>query len=180
MQGFLAYPVLIALLFCTPASAGYAEGLDAAMRGDYATAPGEWKQLAEQGYGVTQDYRALVEWYKLSAEQGYTYAQYNLGNMYRQGQGVTRDFKPALKWYRLAAEKGHAKAQFNLGVMYANGLGVTQDNTRAYMWWDIVASQGDRKADIHRSRVEKMMTPAQIKKAQQLARDCVAKNYKDC
>ena len=55
------------------------------------------------------------KWYKLSAEQGYPKAQFNLGEIYREGVIVTRDFEKALKWYRLSAEKGLAEAQCNLG-----------------------------------------------------------------
>ena len=100
--------------------------------------------------------------------------------MYFNGQGVTQDYRAAVKWYKLAAEQGEANAQGNLGVMYFNGQGVTQDYIRAHMWWNIVASLGDKDAAKNRDIVGKMMTPAQIEKAQQLAHECVAKNYKGC
>ena len=38
MKVFLAFPVLLFLLFSTPALADFAKGLDASMRGDYAIA----------------------------------------------------------------------------------------------------------------------------------------------
>ena len=34
------------------------------------------------------------------AEQGYAYAQYNLGVMYENGRGVRQDYAEAVKWYR--------------------------------------------------------------------------------
>ena len=128
-------------------------------RGDYATALKEWKPLAEQGDST---------------------AQYNLGVMYRRGDGVIQDYKTAVKWFTKAAEQGDAVAQYNLALMYANGQGVTQDYIRAHMWWNIAASQGDKDAMENRDIVEKKMTPVDISKAQQLARECVAKNYKGC
>jgi len=76
--------------------------------------------------------------------------------------------------------KGYADAQYNLALMYGNGRGVIKDYTRAHMWWSISASQGIKDAAWNRDIVGKIMTPAQIKKAQELARECVAKNYKDC
>ena len=90
------------------------------------------------------------------------------------------DYAIALKEFKPLAEQGHADAQNNLGVMYANGFGVTQDFARAYMWWNIAASQGIKNASENRDIVEKKMTPSQIEKAQDLARECVANNYKDC
>jgi hypothetical protein len=48
------------------------------------------------------------------------------------------------------------------------------------MWWNIAASLGDEDSMEFRDKVAEGMTPADISKAQQLARECVAKNYKDC
>jgi hypothetical protein len=87
-------------------SADFQKGLDAAQKGDFATALREWTPLAEQGNAG---------------------AQFNLGVMYDNGQGVPQDYKTAVKWYRLAADQGDARAQINLGLMYEKGQGVLQD-----------------------------------------------------
>ena len=136
MNRLLILPVLLlTLLVGNPAfSADFQKGVDAAQKGDFATALKEWKPLAEQGdayaqfnlglmyhegKGVPQDYKTAVKWYRLAAEQGNASAQSNLGFMYRKGQGVPQDDKTAVKWYRLAAEQGNSDAQGNMGVMYA-------------------------------------------------------------
>jgi hypothetical protein len=51
MKGFLAFPVLLFLLFGSPAcdSDDYADGWDAYKKGDYATALKELKPFSEQG-----------------------------------------------------------------------------------------------------------------------------------
>ena len=100
-------------------SADLQKGLDAAQKGNFATAFREWKPLAEQGDAV---------------------AQYNLGVMYRKGLGVPQNDKIAVKWYKLAAEQGDANAQFNLGFMYVLGQGVIQDNVYAHIWYNLAAS----------------------------------------
>ena len=64
--------------------------------------------------------------------------------------------------------------------MYFNGNGVIQDNVYAHMWWNIAASSGNDAAVIDRDMVAKKMTAADISKAQELARECVKKNYKGC
>ncbi len=112
---------LVVLLGSTGTSWGadYQKGLAAHQSGDFATALREWKPLAEQGY---------------------VYAQSNLGQMYHNGEGVLQNYKTAFKWYTLAAEQGHVSAQYNLGVMYFQGEGVPQDNIYAHMWFNIVAS----------------------------------------
>lgn len=195
MKGFLIFPVLLILLFGTPAFADFAKGLDAYHSGDYATALKEWVPLAEQGdssaqlflglmylneLGVIQDYKVAFKWFRLAAEQGDATAQRYLGWMYGNGQGVTQDHKASVMYSRLSAEQGDAVAQFDLGLIYYNGLGVVQHYIRAHMWWNIAASQGDKLAVKNRDIVAKEMTSSQIAEAQNLARECVAKNYKGC
>lgn len=64
--------------------------------------------------------------------------------------------------------------------MYGTGQGVIQDTVYAHMWFNIAASLGIESAIKNREMTEGRMTPADISKAQQLARECVAKDYKGC
>ena len=113
-------------------------------------------------------------------QKGDAEAQFNLGLMYYRGQGVRQDDKTALRWFRLAAEQGHAEAQLVLGAMYYGGYGVSQDYITAHMWANIAAVNGSEMASELRNAIAEEMTPAQIHAAQKRAKDCVAKNYKDC
>ena len=108
------------------------------------------------------------------AEQGYADAQFSLGIMYGQGQGVTQDYKEAVKWYTKAAEQGYAEAQNNLGLMYGQGQGLIQDYKSAHMWYNISAANGDSDAVKNRDIIAKKMTPSQIEKAQDMAREWMA------
>ena len=137
-------------------SQDFQKGLDAARKGEFATALREWEPLAEQGNAR---------------------AQFNLGWMYRHGRGVPQDSKTAVKWYRLAAEQGDAGAQYNLGTMYG---AVLLDYVYAHMWWNIAALKGHEGATEYRDTIAERMTPSQIERAQDRARECVAKNYKGC
>ncbi len=86
----------------------------------------------------------------------------------------------AVYWYKLAAEQGHAVAQGNLGAMYAFGRGVLKDYVYAHMWGNIAATNGNELVAKLRDDFEKKMTPTQLEKAQDLARECVRKKYKGC
>ena len=60
--------------------------------------------------------------------------------------------------------------------MYHNGEGVPQDYVQAFMWYNLAASRfspgEDRdQAAEYRDIIAKWMTPAQISKAQKLARE---------
>ena len=93
---------------------------------------------------------------------------------------VKGDYATVLKeWIPLAAQ-GNASAQFNLGVMYAFGEGVIKDIVYAHMWFDIATANGDERGQELKEIFTEEMTPSQIEKAQDLARECVKKDYKGC
>ena len=64
--------------------------------------------------------------------------------------------------------------------MYRNGQGVIQDDIYAHMWANIASSDGWENGRKLRDEIAKGMTPSQLEKAQDLARACVAKDYKGC
>jgi len=124
-----------------------------------------------------KDYKTVHRLLTPLAEQGDASAQYNLGQMYRKGEGVPLNYKEAAKWYRLAADQGHGSAQNNLGWMYREGEGVPQDYVLAHMWFNLAASNSASNPleglteKLNRNTVEKKMTPSQIEKAKEMARN---------
>ncbi len=58
-----------------------------------------------------------------------------------------------------------------MGYAYENGKGVKQDYVLAYMWLYIAGSNGDNNAVENIKIVENEMTPQQIEKAQEMARN---------
>jgi len=149
------FAAVLSLWLTTSAWAGFDEGVAAYDRGDYATAFEEMLPIAEQG----------------NAD-----AQFALGVMYGNGDGVPQDYAVAMKWYRLAAEQGIARAQYNLGIMYGNGKGVPQDYVQAHMWFNLAASKGNETGRKNRDIIAKKMTPADVSKAQRLAREWLEKH----
>ncbi len=145
-----------------PVSVNYQDAADAFERGDYATA---------------------LKVLKVLAEAGEARAQNSLGRMIQNGQSLIQDDQKdevAVRWFRLAAEQGHGDAQNTLGYMYRNGKGVPQDYIQAHMWWDIAASQRADFAAQNLYDLRKLMSPADISAAEDLARECVAKKHKGC
>ena len=126
------------------------------------------------------DYKALVQTGKALAERGSPAAQFNLGLLYDEGDGITEENEKAAALYKLSAEQGFVNAQFKLGVMYGQGEGVIQDYVYAHMWSNIAAASGMELAKRLRDTLEKGMTRQDISKAQELARECVKKDYNDC
>ena len=136
--------------------------------------------MYSQGRGVPQDDAEAVRWFRLAADQGDARAQFALGGMYADGRGVPQDDTEAVRWFRLAAEQGDASAQFNLGLMYANGEGVLKDSVLAHMWWNIAGANGHERSRELRDDLDRDMTRAEITRATELARTCMASAYQDC
>jgi TPR repeat protein len=136
--------------------------------------------IYNEGLNVKKDYVEAMRWYKLSAAQGNASAQFNIGTMYEFGEGVKQNFATAINWYKLAAAQGNLDAQNNLGLMYGKGLGVLQDSTRSYLWFSVATLRGDKEAQKNRDVVASKMTTEQIVEAQRLAKECLAKNFKNC
>jgi TPR repeat protein len=135
------------------------EGVAAHQRGEYATAIGSFKSLADDGNAA---------------------AQFNLGQMYRLGQGVPKNVVEAARLYHLAAAQGDAQSQYNLGVMYYNAEGVTRNFVFSHMWLTLSATSGAENAVRNRTMLAKQMTPEQITEALQLARACKQRDFKNC
>jgi TPR repeat protein len=119
---------LLALSLDIAAPAWASESDDAAVayaRGDYATAMRLWRPHADQGE---------------------SFAQFALGDMYEYGRGVPQEYAEAMRWYRKAAEQGERLAECNLGLMYYLGRGTPRDCSEAMNWLGRAATQGDPRA----------------------------------
>ena len=93
------------------------------------------------------DYATALRLFRLLADQeGYAFAQNNIGMIYANGRGVPQDHVEAAKWYRRAADQGYVFAQINLGVAYADGRGVSQDYAEAVRWYRKAAEQNNAQA----------------------------------
>ena len=147
----------VAALCCGSGIAGLNEGIDAIIKGDYATALKELRPLAEHGNaeaqyrlgrmyefgrGVPKDMAQALAWLRKSAAAGNANAQQELGVMYYAGDGVPHDDAQAVAWFQRAATQGNATAQYNLALMHAKGAGVPADLPLAIAWFRKAAEQG--------------------------------------
>ena len=145
-----------------------------------AWAQGRLGNLYHHSFGVKQDYKEALKWYKLAAIQGDATGQRGLGIFYQNGDAVVQDYVESLKWYELAAAQGNVDAQTRLGDMYLSGMGEAQDFVRAHMWFNIAAINGYPYPARQRDEVAKKMDSTQVTKAQRLARECQERKFKGC
>jgi TPR repeat protein len=84
------------------------------------------------------------------AEEGYAFAQVNLGMSYAVGQaGVAKDYGEAVRWFRKAAAQNNPLGQLYLGNMYLGGLGVAKSPVEALRWYRMAATQGNAAAEFY-------------------------------
>jgi TPR repeat protein len=122
MKRLLAVALALLLAGASAASATVSDSLKAYHRGQLETVLNHWESEASWGdpkaqsvlaahylYGLdrSRDEAKAAELFRQAAEQGYTVAQANLGELYRRGIGVRRDLVQAFTWYGIAAENGH-------------------------------------------------------------------------
>ncbi|WP_455208630.1 tetratricopeptide repeat protein [Kaarinaea lacus] len=96
--------------------------------------------------GYKQDIEKARHWLTKAAENNFTQAQIDLGNLYYHGIQIERDYGKSAHWFEQAANSGDAEAQYLLARLFQKGLGVTKDNSLAVMWYRKAANQGHREA----------------------------------
>jgi TPR repeat protein len=60
-----------------------------------------------------------AEWYRLLAEQGHPFDQFQIGECLRKGKGIRRSYTEASSWYQKAAEAGYPDAQYQFGLFFS-------------------------------------------------------------
>lgn len=113
------------------------------------------------------------------AEKGGAESQFNLGVVYSNpfdvnGYGVGGNRADAIKWLLRAAEQGLPRAQLKLAEMYAETPAESGSQVKACTWFLLAAANTtDARRQGALSGYERVcsgMSPAQIAKAQRLAR----------
>lgn len=97
----------------------------------------------EKGWGVKQDTKEALAWFRKAAAQENGPAYNSIGNYYRSGTGVTADPKQAFGWYQKGAQAKDSQAMLNLGNCYFYGMGVEKDEKTAVKWWKDAADSGN-------------------------------------
>jgi TPR repeat protein len=126
--------------------------------------------LTERGLGVEANSPMALLWYLAAAGKGHSAAEYNIGLIYAEGKGVEVNPVEAMKWFQRAADRGFTRAQYNLAVMHERGVENRIDLIEAYRWYRIAAAGGDSGAELRLAEIRGRMSPGEIVKGEELAR----------
>ena len=108
--------------------------------------------MYDNGKSVTIDHQQAVYWYKKSAEQEFSTAQYRLGEMYFFAKGgLPKDVEKAIGLFRKAAAQNEAGAQLNLAILYGTGEGVVLNFGQANFWFIKAMEHGQEEASTYQN-----------------------------
>ena len=79
-------------------------------------------RILENFYNNDPDLKQAFFWYKKSADQGNTNAQFQLGNCYYEGHGTQRNQKEAIFWFKESSDRGHQESKKILELIDRNSL----------------------------------------------------------
>ena len=111
---------------------------------------------------------------RFAGEQGIANAQVALGRMYADGRGVLKDNAEAGALDSGGGRAGPRQCTVRPWLMYSAGIGVLKDSVIAHMWFNIAGANGSEQARTSRDLFEDEMTRAEINRATELARKCMA------
>ena len=112
-----------------------------------------------------------------AVDQGHVPAMHALGEIRYYAE---KDFIAASTLFLQAAQNGHADSMFFLANMHMNGEWVAQDAIKAYMWAELSVMLGNNNGDLLRTQIAEELSANDIFQAEGMARQCQARQFKDC
>lgn len=103
-------------------------------------------ELYANGFGVNQDDKKAVEWYKLAADRGDRDAMFALAMLHLAGRAGPPNREEAAKLLAAAAKLGHPAASYDLGLFYLEGKLFPTDFARAAELFRAAAEAGNPEA----------------------------------
>ena len=136
----------------------------------FSAAAWDLSKMYAEGKGVTKDPAEASLWRQKAIAAEYAPALFETGLALWKGEGVSQNRSEAAQWFARAARQGYAPAMQNLAVMYGSGDGVQKDLITSYMWFLLADLNGSPTAKPGIEMISKELTPKQIEKARERAR----------
>lgn len=138
--------------------------------------------LFYKGEPVKTDIDQAIKWYKMSAKNNNINAVLSLAEIYFNDDTIKNNYRSALEYFNKTIEidprGGNAYlSYYYLGMMYENGFSLPRDYSMAYAYFNISSTyrHGELdwviKAKNRLDSLESKMTPSQIERGQQWARE---------
>lgn len=116
------------------------------------------------------DRAEAVAWYGKAADQGHIGASNLYAIALMNGDNVEKDLEKARGLFEATGSQGNPLGLFYLGQISEQGLGVEADPVTAHFYYNVAAASGHPQAAAARARVERSLSPAEVRDAQAKAR----------
>ena len=80
-------------------------------------------------YLNNKNYNESFKYFKLSAENGNSNSQYNIGLFYLNGIEIEQNFEEAIKWFKISIENGEKNGIFELKKLIFNNKNLNSFNS---------------------------------------------------
>lgn len=155
------------------------EWLEKGAKAGSVRAQGTLGMYYSEGIGTAKDDALSLEWGRRAAESGHLISQFIMGVRFNTGTGVTRDGAQAAAWWNKAAARGFVRAQVMLADQLMQKAGATETaaaeasaaRSEAVKWLIVASASGLPGAENLLSAAKEKMTPAEVKAAEEQARD---------
>jgi hypothetical protein len=145
-----------------------------------------------------KDYSRAYIYFERAHKLGDAASSVELAKLYIQGRGTPKNLSRALEVSLVAAKKGLIGGQYIAAKLYegANEViyifnsfnlygedkkgGLEPNLILAYVWFNLASASGDYSSTIGRRRLEKLLTPDEIVRAQNLSSLCKESAFKNC
>ncbi|KAG9307698.1 hypothetical protein G9A89_023263 [Geosiphon pyriformis] len=108
------------------------------------------------GIGTRIHHKAMIDWYKVSAESGDLYGQSQLGWCFQEAVGIEEDSKIAFYWTLKSAEGGCPCGACNIAYCYRQGIGTKIDKRKSFLWYIRSAKSGVATAQCNLARCHRL------------------------
>lgn len=95
---------------------------------------------------IDKKYKAALESFRFSADQGYAPALFEIGQMHEFGMGIKADHLKSISYYKRSSELNNVQAQVVLAKYYETGLFVEVNRTEAIKYYRLAANNGSLEA----------------------------------
>jgi TPR repeat protein len=123
-------------------------------------------------------YALAADLYEKAAEIGNIDAQYRLATLYARGLGVPEDLRGASYWYERAALGGNTAARAELAQLYLSGRAMQRNLVNALALLKSIEKDVPLSAKEKIKEVSKLLTPEEIKAADELLKQYSEKEAK--
>ncbi len=111
----------------------------------YVSAETDLAGMYSSGWGVLPDQRRAAIWFLRAAQQGDTFARYQVVERYESGEGLPRSHSKAVSWYHMAKRGRDHLAQYPIDAAYILVLAYQRngDWSKRAEWLRICANVGN-------------------------------------